>query len=186
MKRYSNPTSPIPPWFSAWATTYGNEFLSTSPMSWSFEPMEREVLLRSRSRFIDNEVLLREYTEKVFETAHDLFYDTVERLEFFYERRPLPTYSGPPIADMEADCVEQWRGGNLDRLCLLPLSWSPFDTFERFLRFDVTVEQLNTTITKAFYERLGKNRHLLSEALFDLEADNLAAVMTPEMPEGIQ
>lgn len=185
MKRHSPPTSPIPAWFSAWATSHGTEFLSTGPMSWSFEPMEREALLRCRSRFIDNELLLREYTEKVFLTAHDLFYDTVERLELFYHLRPLPRYSGPVIADMEADCVEQWTGGNLDRLCLLPLSWSPFDTFERFIRFEVTVEQLNTTLTEALYERLGQNRHLLGEALFDLEADTLAPVTTPEIPESI-
>jgi hypothetical protein len=185
VRRHSNPASPIPPWFSAWATSHGTEFLSTGPMSWSFEPMEREALLRCRSRFLDNEVLLRRYTEKLFGTAHDLFYDTVERLELFYERHPLPTYSGPAIAAMEADCVEQWTGGDLDRLCLLPLSWSPFDTFERFLRFDVSVEQLNTTLTKALYERLGENRRLLSEALLDLEAGTLAPVTTPEIPETV-
>jgi len=119
------------------------------------------------------EMLLREYSECVFNLANGaFFYDIVDDVEWHYARhlvRPADTN----LDEMESDCVRLWNGSDIDCLCLLPLSWGSSGMFERFIKFDRTVEQVNKALTHALYRKFCANRHILEEALFELEVEQL-------------
>src|SRR3954447_10700518 len=136
VKRRRRPAPVVRRWqFSDWAISCGTELLSTGPMSWPIDPIELRALGRCRDRLGDGEMLLREYSERVFDLARDAFYVAVEDLEWRYEFLS-PDSDNTILHKMESDCVRLWNGGDIDRLCVLPLSWGWVGMYERFIRFD--------------------------------------------------
>ena len=167
VERYQRPI------FKGWDSREGREYLASGPMVFAISEQQVLELNRLLPHFHSRRLLTHEVSDRVWELINDLCVlpDLVAGVQMDFK-------TGEPIdleqqRTWERECETQLRRRQrpIEWLCLEPITWRPWHSFEHSDQYDHSVSQINWRFTQRLYKFLDQDRDLLSQAVFDVYCD---------------